>query len=60
MKERDLILDYDIIRGLPGDVADTVQRLIAKCTGWQPSGDLKIMKLGDCEVVVQCMVKYES
>jgi len=59
MIERDLILDYDLVRGLPGDVAERVQVLIAQSEGWQPLGEPKIMKIGECEVIVQPMAQYE-
>jgi len=55
--EMKFILDYKIIRGLPGDVENQVQELLDRCDGWQPEGKLFIMKLGDYEVLVQKMVR---
>ena len=60
MIEKNLILDYDLIRGLPVDVAEKVQELIASCDGWQPKGKPIKMKSDNCEILIQCMVKYES
>jgi len=56
---RELILDYDLLRGLPGDLAERVQTLIAQGDGWQPKGKPIKMKINEAEVLVQQMVKYD-
>lgn len=60
MIERNLVLDYDLIRGLPGDVAERVQKLIGLCEGWEPRGKPIKMKVDNNEILIQCMVKYDS
>ena len=60
MIQRDLIIDYDIIRGLPGDVAEKVQQLISKQKNWQPYGEPVRMKIDNCDVIIQSMVQYEK
>ena len=60
MIERDLVLDYDLIRGLPGDVTERVQELLSSCDGWEPRGKPIKMKVDNHEILVQCMVKYDS
>ena len=60
MIERNLILDYILVRGMPRDVQQQVQNLIARCEGWQPKGKPKIMDFNGDDIIVQCMVKYNE
>jgi hypothetical protein len=61
MTEKALIIDYELVRGLPGDVTHRVKELILRCDeNWQPKGKFEIMDLGGHDVVIQLMVKYES
>ncbi len=55
MIAQDLIIDYDLVRGLPGVVAERVQELIGSCEGWQPVGELIKMTIDGCEIVIQRM-----
>ncbi len=55
-----LILEYKLIRGLPHVVDEEVQTHIGFGTGWQPKGKLIKLKLSTCEILIQCMVRYES
>jgi len=52
-----MILDYKLVRGLPGDVEAQVQDLLDNKEGWQPEGKPFTMDLGGFEVIVQNMVR---
>jgi hypothetical protein len=59
--ERELIIDYELVRGMPGDVMQRVKELIGRADdNWQPKGKFEIMDIDGHEVVIQLMVKYES
>jgi len=58
--ERPMIIDYEIVCGLRGSVEDRVQYLIRPQNGWQPKGKPILMTHGGCEILVQCMVRYEN
>lgn len=60
MIERNLIIDYELVRGLPYVVEKRVKELIGSCEGWQPKGKLIHTMIGEYKILVQCMVKYES
>ena len=60
MIERDLIIDYELVRGLPGVVEDRVSKLIKSRSGWQPKGKPTLMKIDGCDILVQCMVKLND
>ena len=60
MIERDLIIDYELVRGLPGAVEERVKELIKLVDGWQPRGKPTLMKIDGCDIVVQCMVKLND
>ena len=60
MIEKDLILDYDIIRGMPGEVAEQVRWLLREQSGWQPFGKPEIIKVEGTEIIAQCMVRYNE
>lgn len=60
MTERDLIIDYELVRGLPGDVEERVKGLIGNCNGWQLKGLPTLMKIDGCDIIVQCMVKLND
>lgn len=57
---RNLIIDYELVRGLPGVVEKRVQDLITRVEGWQPKGKPTSMKIDGCDVLVQCMVKLDD
>ena len=59
MIEKDLIIDYQMVRGMPGDVEVRVQQLLEYRDGWVPKGDPLVMKIDGCEVLVQCMVQLK-
>ena len=61
MIEMPLVIDYELIRGMPGDVTKRVKELIARCDdNWQPKGKFEIINIDGVDVVIQLMVKYES
>lgn len=55
-----MIIDYGLVRGLPGNVEERVQHLLQLRNGWQPKGNPTVMTLDGCEIMVQCMVQYEN
>lgn len=59
MSKRDLIIDYELVRGMPGDVVQRVRELLTM-DGWQPFGEPKIIKIDGCEVMIQPMAQYEN
>lgn len=60
MTNRDLIIDYELVRGLPGVVEKRVQDLITRVEGWQPKGKPAQMKIDGCDIIVQCMVRIDD
>ena len=60
MIERDLIIDYELVRGLPGNVEERVKELIKGSNGWRPKGKPTLMKIDGCDILVQCMVKLND
>ena len=55
-----MIIDYEMVCGLPLSVDTRVKHLVRSRNGWQPKGEPFLMKHHGTEVLVQCMVKYEG
>ena len=58
MIEREVIIDYELVRGLPGDVVTRVRELLT-IEGWQPLGEPKIITIDGQDIIIQPMANYE-
>lgn len=55
---RPKVLDYRIIKGLPGEVEETVKALLND--GWTTNGELIPIKVDGYTIVAQGMILFQS